>query len=46
MLKKLGVEEGSEIDFKTVSLPKAEFAQLQPHQMKWIEIPEPERKSM
>jgi len=45
-LKKLGVEEGAEIDFKTVSLPKAEFAKLQPHNMKWIEIPEVERRSM
>jgi hypothetical protein len=46
MLKKLGIEEGIEIDFRTVSLPKAEFAKLQPHKMKWLEIPETDRKSM
>jgi hypothetical protein len=46
MLKKLGIEEGIEIDFRTVSLPKAEFAKLQPHKMKWLEIPETDRKSI
>jgi uncharacterized C2H2 Zn-finger protein len=39
MMQKLGLDEGDEIDLKTVKLPKGEFVKLKPMNDNWADIP-------
>ncbi len=45
-MQKLAIEEGEEISLRSISLPKGEYAQLQPIQAAWIDIPMETREAM
>lgn len=46
VLERLGVDEGSRIALRTVSLEKGTFATIQPLQFEWILIPEEHRRGV